>query len=207
MSDPIAASTIAAQAFRFMELGAISSFADDSEQASAAAEQYPNALDMALETYDWSFARHLVTLSPATLGEGEIADPDLPHAYALPADCLALRNIHLGDCFAWRIDGRLIRADRADGLTIRYTRRITRETDLPRLFQVVVSYQLAILLAPRFIGSRTKLNDLKADLQNAFDVATRADAHTASHARLDGLGPQPDWAREAVTNSSTRGVS
>ncbi|MBW4972081.1 hypothetical protein KZZ08_00530 [Roseovarius mucosus] len=197
MLSPIAASTIVNQAFRFIELSPVSSFSDESEEATVALEQYPEALKMALESYDWSFARTLRILPPLVLEAPDVADPDLPHAYKLPADCVALRHIYEGDTFAWRVDAGMIRADRADALTIRYTRATERETDLPSLFRTLVSYQLAVLMSPRFVGSRTKQADLVSNLKDAFTAATRADNHTASQARTDGRSDQGDWSHEA----------
>ena len=95
MTSPIATSNIASQAFRFAELDAISSFADDTPQAQAAAEQYPEAIDLVLASYDWSFARVLVALPPiATLPAGTIADPDFAGLYQLPDDYLVLRRVY-----------------------------------------------------------------------------------------------------------------
>lgn len=197
MSTPIAASTIAQQAFRLMELSPLSSFADDSEQAAAAREQYFPALDMMLESYDWSFARRVAQLPPATLAAPEIADPDLPHTYELPADLLQLRHVYGGTTFEWRVDGRLLRAGQGAAVTIRYTRRPANEKLLPRLFQLAVSHQLALLLAPRFVQTRTKIEALRVSLDDALSGARRADNHTASQARIDGRPAQGDWATEA----------
>lgn len=194
----IAASTIVAQAFRSMEIGPVSSFGDDSEQASAAAEQYPHALKMLLEGYDWSFARKMARLPLRADGDVSL-DPDLPYLYTLPDDCVSLRHVVRGSEFAWRIEGRNMRAAQADAIVIRYTSFVARESDLPSVFQLAVALQLAVLLAPRFVGSRTKTADLKNDMDRAVQAAILADAQTASHARLDGRSDQPDWADEART--------
>lgn len=197
MTTPIAASTIAQQAFRLMEMAPISSFSDDSEQAAAASEQYLPALDMMLESYDWSFARAIAQLAPVAPVAPEIADPDLPTIYGLPADLLQLRHVYGGDGFAWRVDGRLLRAEQGTAVTIRYTRRVDNEKMLPRLFQLAVSHQLALLLAPRFVQSRAKFETLRASLDDAAFAARRADAHSASGARIDGRQPAHDWVSEA----------
>lgn len=196
---PIAASTIAAQAFRLMELAPISSFADDSAQASDATEQYPLALRLCLELMDWSFARTLVTLPPAEPGAGVVADPDLPHTYRLPGDCLALRLVLPKDA-RWRRDADYLRADQAGGLTIRYTRTITDETALPAAFQDAVSLALAVRLAPRWVASRTKRQTLQEQWREAVELARTTERGAASHDRLDGrdVALGADWATEAI---------
>ena len=90
---PIAASTIAAQAFRFLELSPISSFEDASEQASSAREQYPFALAHCLQAVEWSFASVYAELPPAVPGPGVATDPALPYLYAIPGDVIRLHEV------------------------------------------------------------------------------------------------------------------
>lgn len=197
MPSPIASSNIVAQAFRFMELRPVSSVADGSPQAQAAAEQYPEALDRTLEAYDWSFARKLVTLPPRlSLPPGTAIDPDLPGLFSLPADCLVLRRLWPED-LAWRRDQGVVRTETTDPLTLLYTARQTNEDAMPPAFKTAVALELAVRLAPEWVAARTKREDLAAALQRTLRDAKTADAHTASHARLDGRPGQPDWALEA----------
>lgn len=199
MATPIATSNIITQAFRLMEVSPPSSLADNSEKAKAANEQYPIALRMCLEQEDFSFARRFVVLSRANTPEGLMADPELPFFYTLPPDLLKLRKV-VDNYARWRIDGDYVVADvNADaGLQIRYTRKIENETRLPATFQTAVSYQLAIFLAPKFVGSRTKRSDLQVDGANALRLAIKNDAVSASAARWDGLEDQGDWVCEAI---------
>ena len=200
MAQPIAASSIAQQAFRFLEMAPISSFADDSEEARAAAEQYPHALRMCLEweRADWSFARRLVTLPVATLPEGAAADPDLPYVYAVPGDCVAVQEVIPGD-IAWREDGEYLRADEATSLQLIYTYVPAKEDTLPSLFQTAVALQLAVLLGPGFATTRNKVADLNAALEAAVRRAVSADARSASGRRYDGRARTSDWASEAMS--------
>lgn len=192
MSVDIATSSIVSQAFRAMEVAGPSSFGDDSEEARAAEEQYTIARDMVLELYDWSEARRIAALPPLT---SEDTDPSLPYACKLPADALRLRHVHDGAAF--RVDGRMIRTDRAEGLTIRFTARIDRETDLTATLQTAIALQLAVLLSARFVGSRTKRADLRADLSEAIRAAIDSDAHSASSDGLHG-DLAADWPQEAL---------
>lgn len=196
---PVAASTIAAQAFRLMELSPISSFADDSPQARAAAEQYVPALRRCLEAADWSFARILVRLPPAQLGAADAADPDLPEVYRLPSDLVALRIV-LPETARWRRDADFLRSDQPGGLTLRYTRLIEDEGALPPAFADMVSLALAARLAPEWVGSRTKRETLKQDWRAALEQALAADRSGASPVRMDGqdVSAGADWATEAI---------
>lgn len=180
-----------------MELSAISSFGDDTPQAQAASEQYPIALKVCLEQQDFSFARRLVTLPEATLPEDRAADPDLIYVYKLPGDCVKLRAV-TDNTVSWRSDDEYLFADLVGGLPLRYTRLITNEAVLPALFQTAVAYQLAILLMPTYVGSRTKRNEIKADAAEALALAKQNDARTASEDRWDGGDPYVDWVAEAV---------
>ena len=198
MADPISASYIAQQAFRMMELAPISSFADDSPQARDAAEQYDAAMKICLEDADWSFARKLVNLTAlAALPDGLAEDADLPVTYELPGDYVMLRLI-LPETAAWRLDGRYIRTDIEAGLQIRYTFQPDNEKLLPATFQLAVSAQLAAMLSPRWVKTRTKRADLVAQARDLLARARRNDARAASTDRYDGQTRGSDWVSEAV---------
>lgn len=196
MPMPAAAAAIAAQSFRLMELSPLSSFADDSEQAQSAAEQYPEALQIVLEAADWSFASVLASLPEASLPAGAAADDTLPHAFQIPHDCLAIREVR--NCARWRADRDLLRADAGAPLVLRYTGRISDETRLPATFRLAVAWRLAALLAPRWLGTASKVQRLEDGAAEALRAAMRQDARQASAARYDGRPPQPDWVCEAL---------
>jgi hypothetical protein len=196
MTTPIAASTIAGQAFRLMELGPISSFGDDTPQARDAAEQYPIALESCLAACDWSFASRLAFLPGALPGPQVATDPDLPHLYILPGDCLIVREV--GDlCTRWRVDIDGLRADQPALLRLRYTARITNEAQLPAEFQKAVAAELAFLLAPVHLGTQNKINSLEQRAGKTLKKAMREHSRAASESRYDGLEDQGDWVAEA----------
>ena len=199
MQQAIATSNIVAQAFRYMELSPISSLAEESEEAQAAREQYPNAIAMLLETTDWSFASVQRDLSRlANLPSGLSADPELPYLFTLPKDCLAVREVgDPRDMIRWRLEKLYLRADDEGPLRIRYTATISNEEKLPALFRNCVSLQLAALLAPRWVHSHTKTQGIEEKLQRAIATALHADARMASPERYE-RGNSSDWVREAV---------
>jgi len=180
-----------------MELSPISSFAEDSEQAVSADEAYPMARNTVLEAYDWAFARWLVDLPPlSVLPETTIADPEMPTTYEVPGDFVALRWVE--PCTKWRRDGVLIRADRTGNLMIRYTRVIKNEKLVPALVQTAMALQLANLLSPKFVGSRTKRADLQTDYATALREAKDNDVLSASAARWNDGAEAGDWANEVT---------
>lgn len=196
MTTTIAASTIAAQAFRFMELSPISSFDDDTEKARDAAEQYPVALQTCLEACDWSFASVMVFLPELAATAEHAGDPDLPHLYALPGQVIVLREV--GDSGTrWRLDRGLLRTDAAAPLRIRYTSQLTDEGVLPATFRTAVALHLAALLGPRHLGTSSKIEAIEQRAARALKAAMGNDARNASTARYDGLTEQADWVEEA----------
>lgn len=178
-----------------MEISPVSSFADGSPQAIALADAYAEARDLVLESYDWSAARVVAVLPPVEVS-GQAADPDLAYTYRLPSDALKLWRVY--GCGSFRQDGRVIRSDTADNLTVRYSRQIEREADLTPTLRAAVAYQLAHMLSPQFVGSRTKRADIEATLERALSVARTNDAHSASAHMLDGDAPDQSWPTEAL---------
>jgi len=196
MANPIATSSIAAQAFILAELAPISSFADDTAQAQAAAQFYPSALGICLSFYDWSFARRFMRLQEIDLPIGMEADANLPYLYALPSGFIQLRAV-TPDTVKFRRDEQFIRADQAGGLMVRVTIRIDKENQLPDAFQTAVAAQLAYLFSPRWVKSRTKRVELRDKIAEYLNLAKQADRLSASQARPDGRARMGDWASEA----------
>lgn len=199
----LAASHIVSLAFLAMEKTPPASFGDDSEEAAQSLRFYPVALDRSLERGDWSFASTWADLPPLNPPPEIARDPALPFTFSLPGDALRLREV--GDGLPrWRIDkigdASALRTDCAGPLQIRYTARIDNETLLPAAFKDLVALQLAVYLAPRFLGTQGKVEALKRDLADAVKTALREDARTASEARYDGLDASlsDDWVAEAV---------
>lgn len=191
---PIATSNIVSQAFRFMEMSPISSFADDSEQATAALEQFPEAINQCMEMCDWSFASKFVDLPEA----GSLpVDADLPFNFIRPGDLLRLIEVK-PNSVQFRLDMDALRADQAAPLTIRYIAKITDESKLPALFKAAVSYRLAALLAPRWTTSANRTKYLSDEADAALKKAMRVDARSASTMRYDGMARQSSWTAGAL---------
>jgi hypothetical protein len=194
----ISASTVVAQAWRFMELSPISSFGDDTEQARSSLEQYPIALAECLAKADWSFASVLVNLPEAVLPQNVANDPELPHFYGLPGDMVRIHEVGDGTV-KWRKDRDGLRAEAPAPLRVRYTAMITNEAILPGAFQTAVALRLAHLLGPRWLGTQSKLQDLDRRFQMEIKNAQKQDARSASAVRYDlDAGSSTDWASGAT---------
>jgi hypothetical protein len=189
MPQAIAASTIAQQAFRYMEASPLSSFGDDSAEANAARQQYPIILAQALRRADWSFASRLFSLPEAA---AEVVDEALAYSYQLPSEILALRDVR-PQLTAWRVDGRLLRADEPGPLTVRATVLVAKETDLPGEFQDYVSLLLGAALSPQFASSANRAAILRDAAESRGREVLRADRAQASTLRWDGRAHESDW--------------
>ena len=155
-------------------------------------------MDLCLEACDWSFASVLAHLPASALPEGAAEDADLPYSYKLPGDFLMMQELDEPGA-RWRRDRDLLRANVAAPLRVRYTARITDETALPAIFRTAVAYQLAALLAPRWIATRTKVADLQTMAAQTLRQAMARDRGQASPARYDGRDEPFDyWDEMAV---------
>lgn len=180
-----------------MELGPISSFADDTPQAQDAAQQYPVARKMCLEACDWSFASRLADLPEAVRPEATPVSAAFPFLFRLPADCLRVREV-IGCRADWRLDGDFLRVDRAGPLPIRYTGDQDNETRFPAMFAEAVTWRLAAMLAPRWVGAANKIGLLEQGAEQSLKQAMRTDAMQASAARYDGQPDAGDWLAEVL---------
>ncbi len=197
MAEPIATSTIAAQAFRLMELGPISSFADDTPQAQDAASQYPVARRLCLEACDWSFASMIADLPEAMQPTGTAQSSAFPFLYRLPPDCLKVREM-LTSGAEWRLDGDFLRANTGGPLSVRYTGDVENETRFPAMFIEAVAFRLAAMLAPRWVGAANRLQLLQQGADQQIKAAMRADGRQAASARYDGRSHVVDWLTEVL---------
>jgi hypothetical protein len=193
---PQAAANIVDRAFILCELASPSSLGDDSDPVRDAAVHYPEALRTCLEAHDWSFARRRVRLSQTVPGPDIPADPDLPFIYALPDDMLRLRAVSPGDVI-WRIVGASLFADQPGPLLVNYTATIENELTLTAALREAIAAELALRLAPRWLGTASKLEVIEGLAQRALSKAIRDDRQTASPVSWHG-GPLTDWGRDII---------
>lgn len=196
MPSSPAVELIARQACVAMERTPPSSLDDDTDLARDLKDFYEDARDQCLEAADWSFASKLAFLPPLVVTGDYVQDPDLPFLYAYPQDAKMLLEVGNG-LDRWRRDAVGIRADVAPPLRVRYTARYIAEARWPAEFRQAVALALAVMLAPKWLQTATKQQDIERRAEKALKKAMRNHARDASPARYDGLDEQGDWVTEA----------
>lgn len=196
MTVPVAIAEIAQQACIALERTPPSSLDDDTDLARALAAFYPMALERCLEAADWSFASRLAYLPPVALANDVTRDVDLPYPYSMPADCSRLIEVG-GGIDAWRRDGDVIWASAPPPLRVRYTFVPAAETRLPAEFRSAVAHTLALILAPIWLQTASKMESIERRAGADLKRAMRNHARDASPVRYDGQPDQGDWVLEA----------
>lgn len=191
-SSPATAS-ILTEACIALERTAPSSLEDGTELARDLAELYPRAVKRCLEAGDWSFAGRIASL-PELAADG--ADDDLPYRYALPADCVAIREVNNG-LDQWRRDADCIRCDAPAPLRLRYLRGDVPEDQWPAEFASAVALTWAAMLAPKWLQTAAKVEALASAARRALGQAMRNHARDGSPVRYDGGLDEGDWVTEA----------
>jgi hypothetical protein len=149
---------------------------ENSQQAKVIRDQFQKSLDTVTEATEWSFANKSRDLP--LVGDGVNG---WLYEYALPADCLVLRNVGTKEYLlyppnvphqflpSWvfnNSDSRILcNIEAAWG---KYTRRVLENENVPNYFGRAVSAQLAYDIAPTLIGD--KFAAIKNTLVAAIDL-------------------------------------
>lgn len=163
---------------------------EGSAQADHCARFYPIARDEALEANDWSFASTYDSVAKVVYTNARWA-----HCYALPADCLVVREVvlHHGQTVPldprrpqWELATRddtgakILMTHLGDVVSIRYTRRVVDPTRYSALFSAALVFLLASMLAGAVIkgaaGVRTS-QAMYVAYQNKMGEAAVNDAN------------------------------
>lgn len=136
------------------------------DEASIQAEQcslfYEPARDFVLRDFAWSFARAYASLAEVA----DNPDPGYPYAYAIPTDCLKIRQIvnpafpawygsAFDDCvrrpnvqaIAYRVMGRTL-ATTVSPVTLEYTQQVTNPEYFDPMFVSALAWRLGSQIAP-----------------------------------------------------------
>lgn len=193
MAGAIDTSEITSLALNMCELSAPAGLSEPTPQMQDAAKYFQMAIDTALASYDWSWARRSVVLSVvADLPAGVVSDPDLPFLVELPGDFLSIRAVD-PDRLSWRREGRYLRVDSADNVRLTYTRKITDEGEFPAEFKPYAATCLAQLLAPYWVRTVSKRRELAAEMQSAMEMAKMVDRESISAQTYRHDGQPVDW--------------
>lgn len=160
----------------------IESLTENSVNAKQCKLWYDAARIVALEAYNWSFARRSLALSSHNV--------DAPtyrwaYRYQMPSDCVAPRLIEnpagpTADAVPYEVenagDGTLsIVTDQATA-TLIYTFDLTAEALFSMHFVNMLAVQLAVFMNPAITGKRSIADELKKDFFSMRDFAPASDA-------------------------------
>lgn len=148
-------------------------FSADSDNAvNAINGSYERQYNLALTSYDWSFAKQKTELE-ATANSGKYK-----YYYVLPDDCIYLRELCADEHYSTTVsmyerNGQYIYTD-SPSLYIVYTRKICEE-QLPAYFTEYFIYSLARKNCTKITGDQTLLQEMVQCEQTAYSVAKNTD--------------------------------
>ena len=171
----------------------ISSIAGASNEARTCAQFYEPCRDLVLADFDWNFARKRSTLALL-----EVERTNWAYAYALPADCLAVRKVivagYRAPTRAQRIayeigitsSGQKALFCDAEDIEIEYTARI----DNPNLFSQQFIDALADLIASEIASPLVSKPELGGNLYQRYEYKkAQGFAQSLNESQED---PEPD---------------
>ena len=146
--------------------------ADNDNAVNAINGSYDRMYNLALTSYDWSFAKQKASLTRST-NTGRYK-----YVYELPDDCLYIRGLYSEDKYNDVVDryernGSYIYTDSPE-LYVIYTKRICEE-ELPAYFAEYLIYVLARKNCTKITGDRDLLNEMMSNEQLAFNSAKNTD--------------------------------
>ena len=146
--------------------------ADDDNGVNAMNGSYNRMYELALTSYDWSFAKQKENL----VRQNETGK--YKYKYLLPDTCLYLRDIYSDSSYSRIVDsyernGLYIYTD-APELYVVYTKRISEE-ELPAYFTEYFIYMLARKNCTKITGDGDLLNEIMQNEQIAYSVAKNTD--------------------------------
>lgn len=129
---------------------------------------YAVTRDRLLAEYRWNFSTKRGTLA-------NVAAPEFgySHAYARPADCLRILEIDGYRRENWIVEGELILIDRAPPLKARWLWRNTEPRLMDAAFVELLSYELALKIAPALTRYRAIVREIERVLNDPDDGLRR----------------------------------
>ncbi|MEO0859229.1 MAG: hypothetical protein AAFY65_01350 [Pseudomonadota bacterium] len=194
---PVANSGIAARALEYVEQAPLSSLADSDPIFQRAARTLVEARQMCLQAEDWAVSSQTVPLAK----RADYVDPTgaARVAWMMPPNNLTIREVivdqHPG---TYAQEGQSLLTQAATSVVLRHSVDLDREDQLGPHLRNAIALQMAVLLSPYLSTSRSKRQDLKADLQDAMADARRYNARAASWGTWNGEPANVDWIAEAL---------
>ena len=142
--------------------------AQDDTRAILLRNFYDNARDEVLKSFDWNFAEKYRTLTPTT---DSCPDPRFNYVYDVPNDCLNAREVFAAEgCCSFNgkrlkfkpssnQQGQKTLLTTASQITLRYTRRVEKESYFDPEFTIALAMYLAGLTGKAITGSQQKADE------------------------------------------------
>lgn len=148
--------------------------------ASECATHFAQARDKLLRDGDWNFASARARLPK------DATDPEFGFAfrYAIPANCLAVREVKGANDGDWELAGRHIETDLAAPIDVRFTRHDAPVAHWDPMFVEAMVAELAKRIAPRLLGSGTERQRIRDEATEIRDEAGRSDSQERGPTRL-----------------------
>jgi len=144
-----------------------------SKAARVCTIHYPSTRDGLQREYPWNFNKARVSLAAA----GTAPVYGYARAFALPGDCLRVREVDGCPDDAWQVEANgMLVTDLAAPLSIAYSARVTDVARFDALFRRLLVAELAVAIAPRLGRQRSIKRDIREDLVELRRQAKKADA-------------------------------
>ena len=145
---------------------------DEDNAVNAINGSYERQYNLALTSYDWSFAKQKTALT-AMANTGKYK-----YYYELPENCIYLRELCADSSYSTHIymyerNGNIIYTD-SPTLYVTYTKKICEE-ELPAYFTEYFIYSLARKNCTKITGDRDLLQEMLQNEQTAYSVAKNTD--------------------------------
>jgi hypothetical protein len=146
---------------------------DDDNGVNIMNRAYPRVLSLALQSYEWSFAKQAEEIT-----EREEVDGKYKYKYTLPVDSLYLRGKYSDDKYTYPLQRYEQNGDDfytdSEKLFIVYTKKVCEES-MPAYFVEYLVYKLASNCCTKITGDRELLQELVTREQVSFGEAKNTD--------------------------------
>ena len=147
--------------------------ADDDNAVNALNGSYNRMYELALTSYDWSFAKQI-----GYLDRKDDTTRKYKYYYELPEGCLYVRGIYSDERYSHPVDryerdGLFIYTD-SPTVYVVYTKKVDEE-ELPAYFTEYFIYLLARKNCTKITGDNDLLNEMLQNEQVAYSVAKNTD--------------------------------
>jgi len=170
----------------------IDDLTDETKEAEACNESYEAAVDDVLVMADWTCARHRKTVTV----DATAPDFGWDYRYSLPSSPYCLKVLSIEDDPDYEIEGRYILTDQETSINLKYTKRITDESELDPLLRRAIVLKLAHDISRYLVPSesirQSIMDEFKAVLREA-KAANQAADHQTDEDEASSSNGNTEW--------------